>query len=218
MHPAVFELLIRFAESSVPIATNLARNHFMATANKKIVENYSKTLTDQQRILEKHDSQQNHGGGSISPFVPNIPHDVGLIPDDNHDDNDHNHNHDSNHDHKHVLEPDNPPFLTVPKTNDLNQLHAEKWNEYWQKIYDLPDDAGAGQSVKVMKEIEQDMKKYPCPECQEHAIINLKEMKKEGDLFARVSGKEEAIIKLCTFKNLINEKNGKELFDCESLL
>lgn len=220
MHPAAIEFIIKMTESVIPIGTGMVMNHIKAQANQKILESKLHNLTQEQKILAKH---KNGGiiGQQFLPdnihlvpgvththidpgfrFLPNLPQPIIATPIER---------------STVKLESDGAPFIKVPNTGDINQMHAQKWNEYWKMLYDLPDNASKGESIKVMNKIEGDIKKYKCVTCRENSIAHLKEMKQDNDLFSRVTSKQDAIQKLCRFKNKINDMKGEELFACEKL-
>ena len=196
LNPAIAQFMIKIAESTIPIVTGAVMNGVRAKTQQNIIESYSQNITAQQDILSQHD----HGSGAGSKFLPNIPHGVSLHPVD---------------DRK---KSEISPFVHVPDSGDLDQMHAEKWNEFFGKIYDLNDNASTGETVKTMKNIQADIEKYPCKSCQENSKEHLKEMKQDNDQFTRVSTKKDAIMKLCRFKNKINDMKGNDIFPCDSLI
>jgi len=197
MHPALLEFMIKTTESVIPIGTSIVMGHFKLQANKKLMAIQGQNLEKQQRIMNQH----NHSNGHQDLYNPNIPRLIDLkeTPEEQ------------------TLESVKAPFMKVPNIGGMDKIHAEKWNDYWNTLYELPDNASKGDSVKAMKKIQEDIQKYPCLSCRENAKSHLQEMKDEGDLFPQVESKEDAIQKLCRFKNKVNETKGNELFDCEVL-
>ena len=124
MHPVAIELIFRLAENAIPVITGMGMSHIRGIAKKEIIKSYSENIAKQQKILSQHN------------YSNKSPQKV-----------------DFHHEKVQKLESIEAPFVEVPHTNDLDQLHAEKWNEYFEQIYDLNDNAGTGTVVKAMKKI-----------------------------------------------------------------
>lgn len=83
------------------------------------------------------------------------------------------------------------------------------WKTMFQKAHDLPETVNNGQRLQFRNEIQQLTKAYPCNEVS----VNdwMKEHKMEG------TSRNDYVNYLCNMKNFVNEKLGKQIYDCSLL-
>lgn len=94
----------------------------------------------------------------------------------------------------------------------IEDLGHRFWLGYHAAVDSLPDDAEKSQVQKMLKQIEKNVRVFPCPSCRENAIDIL-----ENDPLVKpgIETKQDAQIALCNFHNHISEHLGKETVSCE---
>ena len=83
------------------------------------------------------------------------------------------------------------------------------WTTMFDKAYNLPEVVTNGERLKFRNDILQLTKLYPCN--QVSVTEWMKEHKMEG------TGRNDYINYLCNMKNFVNEKLGKQIYDCSIL-
>ena len=108
--------------------------------------------------------------------------------------------------------------VSLAEFEDLNDYHKAKWDQYFGTIRDLPENASKDEVIHTMQAIEKDIKKYGCLSCRENATkIALPALKVQGKPLTRVMTKDEALVRMCDFKNEVNRHLGKPQFDCSTI-
>lgn len=96
----------------------------------------------------------------------------------------------------------------------IEDLGRRKWSEYEDHLRTLPDNATTSQVQRKVREIEQNIRIYPCVECRENAIDNLEKLPLADK---SVKTKSDALKRLCSFHNIIREQKGQEIsVSCEN--
>lgn len=86
------------------------------------------------------------------------------------------------------------------------------WNVMFSKAYNLPEHVSNNKRLQFRQEIQSLVKSYPCSDCVIDAMAWMKANKMEGDT------RNDYINYLCNFKNFVNSKTGKDIYDCSVLL
>jgi hypothetical protein len=91
----------------------------------------------------------------------------------------------------------------------VENLGGAYWKVMFDKAHNLPETVSNGQRLQFRNEIQQLTKAYPCNEVS----VNdwMKEHKMEG------TNRDDYVNYLCNMKNFVNEKLGKQIYDCSVL-
>lgn len=97
----------------------------------------------------------------------------------------------------------------------IEQLGRRKWKEYENHIEKLSETASPSQIKRALREIEQNIRIYPCTECRENAINNLETFPIVNE---SVKTKLDAKKRLCGFHNIVRDMLGKPIeIKCEQI-
>lgn len=96
----------------------------------------------------------------------------------------------------------------------IEDLGRRKWAEYEDHLRTLPENATTSQVQRKVREIEQNIRIYPCVECRENAIENLEKLPLVDK---SVKNKSDALKRLCSFHNVVREMKGQQItIQCEN--
>ena len=103
----------------------------------------------------------------------------------------------------------------VLEGEDKIALGHRKWSEYENHLSDLSDNATPEQVQTALNEIQANITdSYPCEDCRENAIKNLKKFPLNvSDVKTKNEGRE----RLCNFHNVVRKNLKQEIVvDCKS--
>lgn len=102
----------------------------------------------------------------------------------------------------------------VLQNESIQMLGRRKWKEYKTFLESLPENAPASEVQTALKKIDSNIRKdYPCTDCKENSIVNLK---KSPLITSKSQTKKQAQIRLCNFHNVTREFLGKPItHNCE---
>jgi len=126
--------------------------------------------------------------------------------------------------------PNSPSILLKKNFKDISNAHelgiskeAKDHRKYWNKLFNqilvLQDHAQSDEVQRTLRQVKHDILTYKCRECVTHSKgVIFPTMESQGDEFTDAQTKNEAILKLSKFKNFVNIKLEKPLFQPESLI
>jgi len=112
--------------------------------------------------------------------------------------------------------------IMTRNVEDIGLSKDEVGRRTWDKIHDkvaaLPQDADPHIVKQTMDEISDIIHEYPCTDCRENAIKNLKKFKEtQGKNFTDAKNRNEAIMHAFEYHNIVNEMLEKNPYTLEEL-
>jgi len=112
--------------------------------------------------------------------------------------------------------------IMTRNVEDIGISKDEVGRRTWDKIHDkvaaLPQDVDPHIVKQTMDEISDIIHEYPCTDCRENAIKNLKKFKEmKGKHFTDAKNRNEAIMHAFEYHNIVNEMLEKNPYTLEQL-